>query len=432
MKKRGVVPNSRSYTIIFRSLAGKDNEKPNKKSVDYAYTLISQLENYQYSISQNSALNDKDLNDELSVVPINAYLTLLAKVAHSHDMIKHFENMPDTGYNSADLFTFTILFQGLLRSSQPKDIEQGKELWKLYEWRLKSYSDYDRNRILPDSALISNVLRLFSKGDEKVCKFGLNIAHKYLGVPPSSPFGERKTKVDEFSIPLNDKLVDSLFHLGISSKRYKIVIRHADHILGRGIRLSTRVMYFALVACANDNNAVKALEFLKVMIGGSNKEKPDSQSFDQVMTACMRSQDFELANLAFELLNKEMIPIDTRIMSSYLKCANETNNRENILNVLDKFEAFNLDQFFKTDDENIDKSNSVKKHQHFWEFRLANALEEGIQKLKNDKGDLTSMTRSQKQRLESYKITIDRVKGYTNNTNKEYKNKDRNNVDHID
>ncbi|TIA86644.1 hypothetical protein E3P99_03638 [Wallemia hederae] len=374
MKKRGITPNSRSYTILFRAYSGTDKERPSNKTLESALTLFRQFSHYQ-SYLDDHALEPAVAQQERSPLPINAYLVLLAKVAHSHDMMNIFDDMPDTGPGSPDLFTYTTLFQGLLRA---QDIERGAELWKVYMSRLKEAWKHRRDseecrRLLPDTALISNVLRLFSKGSKKDCKTGLMVAHMFLDVPSPSPFIER-SDADLPKVELNDRVIDSLFHVALAAERPSLVIRHADHLLAKAeVRkmINTRTMFFALLACAQEGDANKAIEYLKLM-HSLKHATPDAQSYEQGMSAAMRAQSYPQALEVWDMVQNADIDMDIRIMSSLLR-ASLSGKESDILDALEKFSQYPINMFYKTVGS---ESRSENKHQKFWEFRLSKSLQE--------------------------------------------------------
>ncbi|TIB87428.1 hypothetical protein E3Q08_01667 [Wallemia mellicola] len=385
MKKRGITPNSRSYTIVFRALSGVDKERPTKKVIEAAETIFRQFGIYQQSLDDEI---DRNLvEEERSVLPINAYLSILSKVAHSKDMMDVFEDMADIGPSSADTYTYTTLFQGLLKAGQREDVERGLTLWKVYMDRLKDAWKHSKDtpecqRLLPDTALISTVLRLLSKGTPKDCKTGLMIAHIFLGVPSHSPFIEKK----ELNIPkveLNDRIIDSLYHLGLAAERPSLVIRHADFLLAMDSvkkYISTRSMFFALLACAQEGNSDKAIEYLHMMCTELRRAQPDSQSFDQAMSAAMKARSYKHAKEIYEMAISTKTEVDIRIMSSFIKAALSTGNTGHIFDAMEIFSKYGITRFIKSEDK--EQSRTTNKHQRFWEHRLATGLRDALDKLK--------------------------------------------------
>lgn len=408
MKKRGITPNSRSYTIVFRAFGGAEKERPSKKALEAALTLFRQFSHYQAYLDDE--MDKKLVEEERSPLPINAYLAMLAKVAHSHDMMSIFDDMADVGSSAPDLYTYTTIFQGLLRAGQAEDVARGHELWKVYLERLKETWIHRRDtnecrRLVPDTALISNVLRLFSKGTPKDCKTGLMIAHIFLGVPSPSPFIERKG-VDLPKVELNDRVVDSLFHVGLAAERASLVIRHADHLLGmEKVRkfISTRSMFFALLACAQEGDASKAIEYLRLM-RTTKRAQPDAQSFEQGMTAAMKAQSHKQALEVWDMVHATKTDVDIRIMSSFLKSSLSAKDAD-VLDALEKFASYPLNTFYKAVDS---ESRNENKHQKFWEHRLSKSLKEALQRLD---GNVPGKTRKHDQLFEEYAAVASRVLG---------------------
>ncbi|TIB13129.1 hypothetical protein E3P92_02340 [Wallemia ichthyophaga] len=415
MKKRGITPNSRSYTILFRAFSGGEKDRPSKKTLEAALTVFRQLGSYHAYLREE--MDEEIIQEESSVLPINAYLALLAKVAHSYEMMKIFDDMAQSGPSSPDLYTYTTIFQGLLRAGQAEDVERGHELWRVYFARLKQASiDADNGadnatqslqRLTPDTALISNVLRLFTKGTPKDCKAGLMIAHTFLSVPAPSPFIERQ-KGYLPRVELNDRVIDSLFHLGLAAGRPSLVIRHADHLLNQEkVRsfLRTRSMFFALLACAREGDAGKAIEYLRVMRSLKHGQ-PDAQSFEQAMAAAMRAQNasYKKACEVWEMVQATKTPVDIRIMSSLMKAS--LNERDvDVWDALEKLSGFPLSAFFnaKTHAAHPSDSRGQLKHQQFWEHRLAKSLLQAVDRVgRGEHVNIPGKTRRHDEMLDEY------------------------------
>ncbi|KAH9938590.1 uncharacterized protein B0H18DRAFT_967898 [Fomitopsis serialis] len=317
MKRRGFVPNIKTYATMFAAfIAVKD------------WTLHAKL------LQQVGKLHDDYLkyaahfkvvdpaSDELSTAPTRAYLRILGTAGQHQLMFDVFNAMDEEGPMAPDLLVHSAMLQavcmrhpiGLSPDAQSavrkENAAQAKLLWR----RLLKFIEKNPPAQV-DSYHVREMLYALSHSSPSDHLLAFDIIRDYLGLakPGESP----KPPV----VALEGHSFAQVLHLCNSSQKYRLTVHFFHEVLQRPVsstqgsiiteaHVESVLRAHASLAMMNndDYEARQALDTLLwllkewAIVGRSDQLQPRREHFDVVLSCCYRTGNWALASHTFEVL----------------------------------------------------------------------------------------------------------------------------------
>jgi pentatricopeptide repeat protein len=256
MKRRGITPTARSYTSYFAALARGVAAHSLPAS---AFTRASTVHN-QWLQHAASRIADADpaSSDSPNPAPTNAYLHTLGRTGNVDEMIKVFDQMPQSGPLSPNVETYTTVLRGLKATAGGAEPDQLVAMsFKVWERMTKDSSVV----AVADARLVHAALLVWQKAGLYVQRQrALAIARDWLGFTDNGAEFEGEPKV-QLDAPAFNALLEFL----LVKNDFKRVADYFDQVRdnptrfgGEGSVIQPRHCELAMAAHARARDALRA------------------------------------------------------------------------------------------------------------------------------------------------------------------------------
>jgi len=185
MKKRGVKPDSYTYSHLLSGFASQPDPKP-------VYTTEA-LKIYDHLCNKNEAI-------EPDIIHTNALLSVCLKCGDMDEAWKIISQLPDAGPGSPDVTTYTIFIRGLSRKGD-ESIDDGKRAWAgiLSRWangdlRIDEYLVNAYLEMLSSATSPSHWREVFVVANQM---YGIQLPAAFVEQNPLLPLPSRKHHSDD-------------------------------------------------------------------------------------------------------------------------------------------------------------------------------------------------------------------------------------------
>lgn len=420
MKKRGIKPSDRTYSILLSNLP---------RTIPASSATVSTASSLYSTISR--LMRDEPHEYPPSIIPINSYLSFLARCGQSDTCLATFDDLPRSGPLSPDVATWTSLFQALLhRDDVSYAIAEGRERWLELVDRVSAPGSHVR----VDGQLLSTFVRLLLRGtadDQRLAlalvrahfSFPDNVTLPSLPVPSTSPASSVLPPAVQDSNKLvpGEQTLETIFNLLLRLELPETVTSLYSEYLSTNPKLLTNELRDrALLATVQTQDPQSAWRFCESK--AASNAYPTLVSFHLAMDACAAAGNFDIALNLFRRmtavrqgvehgpdsrlarsalaplvdLSSQMFPPDPRFFGAFLLTAIKSHPQgENIRSAVRLVTAFNsltsLSVFGPHANDNrvgrpptdpFEQSQVGKTrktiHRQFYQRKLASALDKAI------------------------------------------------------
>lgn len=257
MKRRGVVPTSRSYATIFSGY-GKMKEIESGalgriKAIFAQWTVYA--ENKISATQMRKTISSEEADDEISCIPTNAYLTFLGNTKNYELLLETFNAMPRSGPLAPDSMSYSTVLACLRHSEDPAHFEVAMDLWKRMSDNLMTID------VKTVSIIISYCREAVRPDDQRL---GLEVAKQFYGlVDPESEDQLILGKLAAPRVAMDAAAFSNVLSLCLATQQYNLTVRWFDQVRDYPKRFGRNLLEhyhcdLTLIALANKKDAQAA------------------------------------------------------------------------------------------------------------------------------------------------------------------------------
>ncbi|KAI0081844.1 hypothetical protein K474DRAFT_1613127 [Panus rudis PR-1116 ss-1] len=409
MKRRGFVPDGRTYMTMLSGLSQIKDWKMYSKQLDHAHSLYEKGLAYLEKLKELEP-NSKFMNNHF----INAYLKILVNAGLYDKVFDVYMAMDTEGPLAPDQFTYSILFHALVQRSTtaPKSDVSEAMLKSASDarllWRQMTKSLSKRPNVAIDPYVVSSAIRALTRGSPFDSHLAFDILREYAGLTkPGEPRVEPLVKMNHFilqaalelcNVTGKHRLAVHWLQLALKMIPSEIDRRHLNQVHAAHVNLGNAGVL------DGESSSFKLLQWQleRAVVHQQEQLRPDSSTYFYVMLDCWRIGDWASAARTFEMMtgykmeqfNDGMegpptrvkrskgldIRPNTQIMSCFARASFAPNDPSIFRQVL-RIISFYGDDYFLSDTRPYngmarDKSIgfSVQKYEQYYQFTLANAI----------------------------------------------------------
>lgn len=320
MKRRGFIPNFRTYSTLFGgySNSGIRDWEHRTKQVELLATLHNNYLEYAAEVRER-----EPSSPELSTAPTRAYLRILGYAGDFQRMFDVFNAMDKEGPLAPDQSIYRAMLQGIATRKIPFQVasearaalrlhnaSQTKLIWRQFAKYMEKTPGV---RIEPQT--IGATLFALSQGSQSDQLLAFDIVRDYLGLakPGETP--------KPSAVAINNYVFAQVLHLCHGSQRYRLAVhffrqmmdreRHPgeERLIGQDhVEIVLRSYASLSMTDTGDYEANQALELLTWLLKEWAIEhraaelQPHPEHFDCVLSCCYRGGSWTVAARTFELL----------------------------------------------------------------------------------------------------------------------------------
>ncbi|KAF8076380.1 pentatricopeptide repeat-containing protein [Lyophyllum atratum] len=409
MKRRGFSPTARTFQTMFTGLSKIEDWTTHTKQLANARSIYEAFQRHMASIKRH----DPD-SPELSSRPLTGYIKVLGDNEHYQEIFDVYYALPSEGPGAPNELVYTAMFQALASTpspwgspaTHPQNAANAKLLWTQMQKALQKSPSFP-----VDMYVVTSAVAALSRGHKPEFDLAFAIVREYYGlVAPGDP-------PSKGSLPLSQQALDVILKLCNTSQNYALCAHFFQQVKRRpealgGVKLldhgHLNEVLKARTASPEGGAAYSCLETLEWMlreeIVGRNgfKIRPNTVSYNLVLTACWRDGDWKSATRVFDLMTgyhshdfmdgsvsrsprrdergagRNLDP-HAETLSSLLRTALASRDRANVRQCLRILEFLRVDRLFAMDTSG---SNKGAKAKMFFTSKLASTVVEAIQYVK--------------------------------------------------
>lgn len=313
MKRRGMQPNLRTYTTMFTGYCTITNWKAHTVQLGNAHKLYASL------VELIDTLSKIDPNhEELSISPLNAYLTILHK-AHQFDKIfDTYYAMKDEGPTAPDHVTYSIIFNALrlkgeLQGPEEPSVHRQNASDARVFWRQLIRASQKVNGLVIDSYIIAPIIQILYRGSPSDQLLAFDIIREYLGL--SKP-GDEQVKG---KLRLDSRLFFVALDACVRTQKHRLAIHWMQQMMTKPLEEGEKTIiqhshieqmllaYGSLAGMGSMNESQQALAAVEWAIRNSitqelPKLQPSQKMYQLALGTCWRCTDWDAALRLFELM----------------------------------------------------------------------------------------------------------------------------------
>ena len=312
MKRRGFKPDSRTYATLLAAFSRVPDWTDRGKllqNAEKAYKSYIEYTDLVKSHNPNSP--------ELSVIPINAFLTVLSRSGQWQRMFDVYNALDDDGPLSPDAVTYTIMIKSfgtrsqLRRGDDPeahtaraRNASDARLVWRQMVKRIESGAD-----IAVDSQMVDAIVQALALGRPADHVVAFDIIRDYVGL--AKP-GETAPHA---SFKLSAALLsDILWFCNVAKKPRACIhwvqqlMERDPNVLDHGHMEHALAAFGQLGALGSQTEGPRALQMLEWMLEQEMTGKqghhirPTLSTYTLALVACWRGKDWDSALRTFELM----------------------------------------------------------------------------------------------------------------------------------
>ncbi|KAI0832487.1 hypothetical protein BC628DRAFT_1335602 [Trametes gibbosa] len=309
MKRRGFKTNLSTYGSLMAAFNKVDSWHNRSKLFCAVQNVYKHYLDYIATVKEHNPSSP-----EISVVPINIYITILSKNGNYSEAFDVYNALEEEGPLSPDLITYTTMLRTMYRRSlMVEDEEQvtnirercasdARLLWRQLTKRIEGGSD-----IGLDAIVISSVLQVLALGRPADHIIAFDIIRDYLGL--AKPGETAPVAQVELSAPL----VQDILWLCNKAQKYRLCLHFVQQLMDRRPGLLDRghfdhvlTAYGSLSAMGSVTEASRALQTVEWMLEREKTDgpriRPGLATYTLVLVVCWRAKDWETAIRTVELM----------------------------------------------------------------------------------------------------------------------------------
>lgn len=310
MKRRGFVPNTRTYNVLLGGLSRIKQWENYTLQFKNAQTLWRSFLGY---IEHLKKVNPQDQGIDPN--PAAFYITILAANKEYNTMFDVLNDLDQAGQFSPTEFIYTRLFQAIAYRSQltPGDEEKlsyrnasdAKLVWKDLIKRAVNNPELVSHRI------IMYLLKALMKGRPADQLYAFDLVRDFFGL--SKPGEEAPPR----QIPLTPMTLDAVLLLCLVTQKYRLCVHYAQQLMdeatvdggkciidhGHMVRVLQSYAAMTIAGSAGESNrAVKTIEWMLSSHALGLDVKPQASTYGWGLMACWRGGDWASAARIAELM----------------------------------------------------------------------------------------------------------------------------------
>lgn len=305
MKRRGFVPNIRTYQTVLNGYAKIDNWASHSKQLKNMHAIFQSYMRYRESMNTETIADEDDYN-----APLTAYFSILGATGLQQKMFDIYYELDKEGPFAPNHFLYSSMFRALSCKEGPSETEKAASAKLLWAQMLKAAK---RNNFPVDSFLVSGAVTALAKGRPADQNFAFQLVRDYFGLV-SPPADEGTSGL----IPVERETFASVLILCNTSKRYQAAIDFFNQLLHRPggsmivDRAHIETVFQAYIALSSESTtaareSVHLLEWMLrqeiTMKGGGSHLRPVKFTFDLVLRVCWQNADWPSAMRTFDLMS---------------------------------------------------------------------------------------------------------------------------------
>ncbi|TFK94738.1 hypothetical protein K466DRAFT_475771 [Polyporus arcularius HHB13444] len=424
MKRRGIKPDMRAYATLMAAFTKVTDWSTRGKLLENAHKA------YKNYVEYTDLVKSRNPNSpELSVIPINAYLTVLSKAGQWQQMFDVYNALDDDGPLSPGPITYTIMLKSFAARSQQqrgddpdtqaaraRNASDARLVWRQMVKRVENGAD-----IVIDSQIVDAVVQALAHGRPADQVVAFDIIRDYVGL--AKP-GETAPHA---SVELSRVLLSDILWLCNVAKKHRLCIHWVQQIMERDPTLLDHghmehalAAFGQLGAMGSLTEAPRALQMLEWMLeqevtGPHGQQiRPTLSTYTLVLVACWRGKDWDSTLRTFELMSgyrgedfadgatgtpqmkqrskgRNIMP-DAAAMSCIVRAALASGEPEDMRQCVRIVRHFGLQKFISPADDadgwaRPRNAQQFKKDTNFYAHKTASALVELIDELVPKKTD---------------------------------------------
>ena len=313
MKRRGFKCDMWAYSTILAAFSKISDWSNRTKLLQNAHKTYESYISYLHTVKFHNPTST-----ELSVIPINAYLTILTKAHQWQKMFDVYNSLVDDGLVQPNSVTYTVMISGLASRSmlensddaggnsiRERNASDARLLWRQMLKRIENGADFQ-----VDAHLVVAIVRALSLGRPADQIAAFDILRDYAGL--AKP-GESAPPAQVQPSPM--LLSDALWLCNVAQK-YRLCIHWVQHfmesdpqLLDRGHMDHALNAFGSLAAMGSLTEASRALQMLEWMLeqeattSRGHRIRPGLSTYTLVLVACWRAKDWDSALRTFELMS---------------------------------------------------------------------------------------------------------------------------------
>ncbi|GLB33804.1 putative PPR repeat family protein [Lyophyllum shimeji] len=406
MKRRGFSPTARTFQTMFTGLSKIEDWSTHTKQLKNAHSIYDAFQRYMKSVRQHDPESA-----ELTSNPLANYVKILGYNGLYQEIFDVYYALPSEGPLSPNEFVYTAMFEALASTPSVEGLTvphyqhaaNAKLLWTLMQKALRKIPAFT-----VDTHLVTSAIAALSRGHTPEFELAFTIVRDYYGLcAPGDP-------PSKGSLPLSQQSLDVILKLCNISKKYALCGDFLQQVKRRpddrgGVNLldhgHLNEVLKARIAAPDKGTAYACLETLEWMlrqeIVGRNgsKIRPNTVTYNLVLTACWRDGDWRSAARVFDLMtgyhshdfmDGAVSPQPRRdarsvgrnldpppeTLSSLLRTALTSRDRANVRQCLRILDYLQVDQLLAMD--NGDPNRGARAKAYFIK-KLASAIVEAVQ-----------------------------------------------------
>ncbi|KAI0719488.1 hypothetical protein C8T65DRAFT_736436 [Cerioporus squamosus] len=424
MKRRGFKPDTRAYATLMAAFTRVTDWSERGKLLQNAHKAYKSYVEYTELVKSHNPNSP-----ELTVIPINAYLTVLSKAGQWQQMFDVYNALDEDGPLSPGAITYTIMLKSFGARSQQqrgddpeaqvaraRNASDARLIWRQLTKRVENGAD-----IVIDSQTVDAFLQALAFGRPADHVVAFDIIRDYVGLAKPGETAPHS------SVELSRVLLSDILWLCNVAKKHRLCIHWVQQIMQRNPRVLDHghmehalAAFGQLGAMGSPTEAPRALQMLKWMLeqevtGPQGIQiRPTLSTYTLVLVACWRGKDWDSALRTFELMTgyrgedfadgatgtprmtqrskgRNIMP-DAAAMSCIVRTALASGEPDDMRQCLRIVQHFGVQKFLSPADatdgaEQPRNAQQFKKDANFYAHKTASALVELVDELVPKKTD---------------------------------------------
>ncbi|RPD67095.1 hypothetical protein L226DRAFT_452414 [Lentinus tigrinus ALCF2SS1-7] len=312
MKRRGFKPDSRSFATLLGAFTKVPDWSERGKLLQNVHKAYKSFIEYTELVKSHNPNSP-----ELSVIPINAYLTVLSKAGQWQQMFDVYNTMEDSGPLSPNAVTYTIMIKSFGARSQlqqgddpeaqaarARNASDARLVWRQMTKRIENGAD-----ITIDSQIVDSIIQALALGRPADHVVAFDIIRDYVG------FAKPGETAPPASVEISRVLLSDILWFCNVAKKHRVCIHWVQQLMDRDPNLLDHghmehalAAFGQLGAMGSLTEAPRALQSLEWMLEqeatGSQgfAIRPTLSTYTLVLVACWRGRDWDSTLRTFEFM----------------------------------------------------------------------------------------------------------------------------------
>lgn len=315
MKRRGFVPNLRTYSTLLRGY------NTNKNWEEHQQQLLNAHKVYDNMVEYIEKAEQQGLDEHTGNHPVAAYMEILGNAKLYQRLFDVYNAWDKDGPLAHNQISYTVMLNALgARDSLPfpgrpvkdQNASDAKLIWR------QAVKASEKRGFPIDGHLVRSVITILADGQPSDQLLAFDIVREYLGLVPP---GDDPVKA---KVPINRHLLFSVLRLCVHAQKYSLCVHYLEqaienemeHAIDRysvDLALRANAALATLGSLHEGAQAARLVEWLHrhYALSGVGKSthadevRPRHTTYRLALLACWRGADWESAARIFELVTRQ-------------------------------------------------------------------------------------------------------------------------------